>query len=129
MLIFGAILIFFGLLLSFTIIGAVIGIPLMILGMIFVGVGYSGRRRMIITNVVQVANAPQAMPMQQPAFAPAQQAQAMPLVQQSVPIPVAIPQPSLIERTGPNCPACASANDPGSRFCNNCGTSLSAARS
>jgi hypothetical protein len=60
MRILGAILIVVGFLFCLSIVGAVIGIPLMIIGLIFVVVG--GRRKTIITNVVTVSNAPHARP-------------------------------------------------------------------
>lgn len=59
----GAIFIVLGLLLSLSFFGAVIGIPLILIGIVMVIVG--GRRKTIITNVVQVSNngpAPQRAP-------------------------------------------------------------------
>lgn len=53
--IFGLILIFIGFLLSLTIFGAVIGIPLMIVGAILCGLGRF-RSRVVIKNVVNVTN-------------------------------------------------------------------------
>jgi len=52
----GGILVLIGLLFCFSIIGAFIGIPMMIVGGILCAVG--GRRKTVITNVVQVSNAP-----------------------------------------------------------------------
>jgi hypothetical protein len=56
MRILGVILIFVGLLACLTIVGAFVGIPLMIVGAILLVVG--GRRKTIITNVINVANTP-----------------------------------------------------------------------
>ncbi len=56
--IIGGTLVLFGLLLCFSIIGAFIGIPMMIVGAILCAVG--GRRKTVITNVVQVSNIPGA---------------------------------------------------------------------
>lgn len=53
----GLILQFIGLLFCFTIIGAVIGIPLIIIGGILFIVGLFGRRKTVITNVVTVQHA------------------------------------------------------------------------
>jgi hypothetical protein len=59
MAIIGGILIFLGLLFSLTIIGAFIGIPMMIVGAVMVAVGKFGwRRAPTITNVVQVSHLP-----------------------------------------------------------------------
>jgi hypothetical protein len=50
----GAIFIVLGLLLSLSLFGAVVGIPLILIGIVMAIVG--GRRKTIITNVVQVSN-------------------------------------------------------------------------
>jgi hypothetical protein len=50
----GAIFIVLGLLLCLSLFGAVVGIPLILIGIVMVIVG--GRRKTIITNVVQVSN-------------------------------------------------------------------------
>lgn len=55
MRILGTILILVGLLLCFTLVGAIFGIPMMIAGCILVGVG--GRRKVVINNTVTVSNA------------------------------------------------------------------------
>jgi hypothetical protein len=57
MAIFGAILIVVGLFFCLTIVGAVFGIPMILIGIICVVVGMM-RRRTVITNVVQVSNVP-----------------------------------------------------------------------
>lgn len=54
--IIGGMLVLLGLLFCFTIIGAFIGIPMMLVGAILLAIG--GRRKTVITNVVQVTNAP-----------------------------------------------------------------------
>jgi uncharacterized protein DUF5362 len=56
MRIIGVIFIFVGLLLCLTIFGAVAGIPLIIIGAVLVLAG--GRRKTVITNVINVANTP-----------------------------------------------------------------------
>lgn len=53
MRVLGAILIVLGILFSLSIFGAVIGIPMIFIGLILVAVG--GRRKTVITNVVQVS--------------------------------------------------------------------------
>ena len=50
----GVFLIIFGFLISLSIVGAFVGIPMMIIGFVMVIMG--GRRKTIITNVVQVSN-------------------------------------------------------------------------
>jgi hypothetical protein len=50
----GAILFIFGLLISLSIVGAVFGVPMMFVGALMMVFG--GRRKTIITNVVQVSN-------------------------------------------------------------------------
>ena len=54
MRILGAFLIILGLLLCLSIVGAVVGIPMIFIGLIVIVVG--GRRKTVITNVVQVSN-------------------------------------------------------------------------
>ena len=54
MRIVGAIFILLGFLISLSIIGAVIGIPMMFIGLVMVIFG--GRRKTVITNVIQVSN-------------------------------------------------------------------------
>ena len=51
----GVILIILGFLFSLSIVGAIIGIPLMLIG--FVMVVFGGGRKTVVTNVVQVSNA------------------------------------------------------------------------
>jgi len=55
MRILGAILIVLGLLLCLTVIGILVGIPLMLIGAVLVAVG--GRRKVVIHNTVSVSNA------------------------------------------------------------------------
>ena len=62
MLIFGGILSMLGFLLCLTIIGAVIGIPLIVIGSIFMMMGLFGRRKTIITNIVTVQHGPAPPP-------------------------------------------------------------------
>jgi len=57
--IFGVILMFVGLLLCLTIFGAVIGVPMMIVGFGMIVVSLVGRRKTVITNVVHVSNGAQ----------------------------------------------------------------------
>lgn len=53
----GGILIILGFLISLSIVGAIVGIPMMLIGFVMVAVG--GHRKTVITNVVQVShNAP-----------------------------------------------------------------------
>jgi hypothetical protein len=131
MIIFGAILMFVGFVLCLTIIGAFLGVPIMILGMIFFVAGFLGRRKTIITNVVQVTNAPSPPAPLSPARAPefAQPSLGLSSAPQFAP---SNSQAPLLERSGlrvPSaaqiCSSCNSQNDSGSRFCNNCGTPLS----
>ena len=49
----GVLLIILGLLMSLSIVGAIVGVPLMLIGFVMVIVG---RRKTIITNVVNVSN-------------------------------------------------------------------------
>jgi hypothetical protein len=64
MRIFGIILILIGLLICLTIVGIPIGLGFMLIGAICAAFG--GRRRTIITNVVQVSNTPGAQQAQVP---------------------------------------------------------------
>ena len=54
MRIVGIILVIFGLLISLSIVGAIIGGPMVLIGLVMIMAG--GRRKTIITNVVQVSN-------------------------------------------------------------------------
>jgi len=54
--IFGVIFMFVGLLLCLTIFGAVIGVPMMIVGFGMIVASLVGRRKTVITNVVHVSN-------------------------------------------------------------------------
>lgn len=54
MRVLGAILLVLGFLLSLSIVGAIVGIPMMLIGLVCLVVG--GRRKTVITNVVQVSN-------------------------------------------------------------------------
>ena len=60
MRVFGIVLIILGFLISLSIVGAIIGIPMMIIGLICGLAG--GRRRTVITNVVQVTHGAVAVP-------------------------------------------------------------------
>ena len=62
MMIFGGILLVLVVLLCLTVIGSVIGIPLILIGGIFMSIGIFSRRKTVITNVVQVSSAPQVVP-------------------------------------------------------------------
>jgi membrane protease subunit (stomatin/prohibitin family) len=108
----GAVLMFVGFLFCLTLIGAVIGIPFMIVGAIMMGFGLFGRKNQTITNVVQVSG----FPGQQPANVAAV----------GVPESAAFvrpPSPASLS----NCGACSTPNDAASKFCRNCGTALAAA--
>lgn len=100
MRIFGGILFVLGFLISLSIVGAIFGIPLMIIGVICMVVG--SHRRTVITNVVQVSNVvPQqaqdeAPPMPEPRAIPVQTAipQLQPMqnrLQNLAPLPSAAP--------------------------------------
>lgn len=124
MLIFGAILFVLGVLFCMTIIGAVIGLPLMFIGGFFMSIGMFTRRRTVITNIVQVAAAPQPAPIfHQPI------PQAIPAFVPQAPIPTAAPaSASLVhDAQTKNCAACASQNNADNRFCTECGAALPAA--
>jgi predicted membrane protein len=56
MIIFGFILWLFGVLLCFTVIGAVIGIPLILIGAGMMVFGFIGRRKTVIKNVITIQN-------------------------------------------------------------------------
>ena len=60
MRIVGIVFIVLGFLISLSIVGAVFGIPMMLLGAVFAGVG--GRRKVVINNTVTVANTSPAEP-------------------------------------------------------------------
>lgn len=62
MIIFGILLQLIGFLLCFTIIGAVLGIPLIFIGGFMIIFGFFGRRKTIIQNVVTVQNTTPATP-------------------------------------------------------------------
>jgi hypothetical protein len=67
--IFGAILFILGFLISLSIIGAIIGVPLMGVGVLLMILG-GGRRKVVINNVVSVNGPPAALPVElQPAAA------------------------------------------------------------
>jgi hypothetical protein len=66
MIIFGFFLQFVGFLLCLTVIGAVIGVPLILIGGIVVVFGFFGRRKTVIQNVVTVQNAAPAAPERAP---------------------------------------------------------------
>lgn len=117
---FGCMLAGFGFLLCLTIFGAVIGIPLMFLGFIFMAIGFALRRRKtVITNVVQVSNAPQPVP-------------AYPTPQYAAPVArdgekSSVASRVLYSRSAEKpCPQCRAANDDASKFCRECGSRLDA---
>lgn len=112
MLFIGVFFMFIGFLLSLTIIGAVIGIPIMIFGSFFIIAGVFRRRKTVITNVIQVTNAPQ-MP------APAPEPQRAPQPVRYVETPAT---PKAIEASQKACASCNTDNVADSRFCINCGT-------
>ncbi|HET8942660.1 MAG TPA: hypothetical protein VFN13_11815 [Rudaea sp.] len=65
MIIFGLILQFIGVLFCLTIIGALIGVPLIFIGGLMALFGFLGRRKTVIQNIVTVQNAapvPEATP-------------------------------------------------------------------
>ena len=110
----GAVLMFMGLLFSLTIIGAIIGVPMMIGGAIMMGVGVFGRRKTMITNVVQVSNVPGAHPGNAVSLGT--------IATGTVPVSTPTPSPALT-----NCAACTTANESTGKFCKNCGAALAAA--
>jgi Family of unknown function (DUF5362) len=67
MRVLGAILIVIGLICCLTIIGAIFGIPMILIGIVLVALG--GRRKTVINNVVTVSNSPHlgSAPLQDPA--------------------------------------------------------------
>jgi hypothetical protein len=121
MVIFGVLLILFGFLCCLTIVGAILGIPLMLVGVVCVAVG--GRRRTVIQNVVHVTNAPDYRPAQ-PSMAPPSPA-VMPQTLAPQVLAEASRRPMLQNAANTEqCPSCNAPNDPGGRFCNNCGIRL-----
>jgi hypothetical protein len=71
MRIFGALLFILGFLISLSIVGAIVGVPMMMLGVICMIFGGRGRKT-VINNVVSVNSPPAALPSEmQPAFADA----------------------------------------------------------
>ena len=124
MLILGFIFMFIGWLLSLTIIGALLGIPLMILGSLFAFIGFImllTRRRTVITNVVQVTNAPQA-PMLDATSRPRPPADYV----ERRPVP-SNAMPRVIDAVAGDektCVSCNTNNTTDSRFCTNCGAAL-----
>lgn len=66
MIIFGFFLQFVGFLLCLTVIGAIVGVPLILIGGIVVVFGFFGRRKTVIQNVVTVQNAVPAAPERAP---------------------------------------------------------------
>jgi hypothetical protein len=60
MRVIGAIFLMIGFLLSLTILGAFIGVPMMLVGALLVAFG--GRRKTVITNVVTVQGVPGPLP-------------------------------------------------------------------
>lgn len=103
--IFGSIICFIGLLFCLTIIGAVLGIPMMIVGSIMVVISFFGRQKTTITNVVQVASGPYP---ETPT----------PSIQPAVHVPQQI-------STAKFCAECGAAvGEVGSSFCAQCGTKL-----
>lgn len=108
----GAVLMFVGFLFCLTLIGAVIGIPFMIVGAIMMGFGFFGRKNQTITNVVQVSGIPGQQPANMASFGAPEGAT-------FVPRPTAAPQQS--------CSSCATVNEAASKFCRNCGSALAPA--
>jgi len=71
MRIVGGLLFIFGFLISLSVVGAFIGVPMMMLGIICIIFG-GGRRKVVINNVVSVNSQPAALPEDmQPTFADA----------------------------------------------------------
>lgn len=121
MLIFGAILFILGLLFCLTIIGAVVGFPLMFFGGIFMSIGMFTRRRTVITNVVQVATPQPAPILHQPIL------QYAPVPVPQAPVPAApAPAPLTHDAETKSCTSCAAQNSADNRFCTECGAALPA---
>jgi hypothetical protein len=59
MRVLGVIFVLAGFLISLTIVGAIIGIPMMLVGALFIA---AGGRRPVITNVITVQQGPQSHP-------------------------------------------------------------------
>lgn len=124
--IFGFIITMLGLLFTLTIIGAVLGIPMMIVGSIMVAVSFFGSRKTTITNVIHVASGPYPgtptppSPLAHPV--PEQRAIATKPARPSLEPATRVPQQVA---TGEFCSECGAAVvDVGSAFCANCGNKL-----
>ena len=129
MLIFGGVLVLLGFLLCLTIIGSIIGVPLIMLGSIFMFIGLLGRRKTVITNVIQVSNTVPAAPLSPPPLrqaipAPAQYTAPVSLAPVSV---AAAATPLIQDAQTKHCAACSSRNLSDNRFCTECGAALSMA--
>lgn len=114
----GVILLIIGFLFSVTIIGAFIGVPMMMIGGILLIVGAFGRRRTIITNVVQVSTPAPVQPQSAP-YSPNYNVSA-------VSPAIANAPPPALAAAARHCTSCNAPNDPNGRFCNNCGSALAA---
>jgi len=66
MIIFGFFLQFIGFLFCLTVIGAIVGVPLILIGGVVVVFGFFGRRKTVIQNVVTVQNVAPAAPERAP---------------------------------------------------------------
>jgi hypothetical protein len=105
--VFGFIILIIGLLFCLTIIGAVLGIPMMIVGSIMVAISFFGRQKTTITNVVQVAGGSY----QEAPTPPTHPVQSATRASQQV-------------STGKFCSECGAAVKEESAFCEQCGVKL-----
>jgi len=120
--IFGLILFMIGLLFTFTIIGAFIGIPMMIAGSIMAGVSlFVGGSKTQITNVIHVTGG-QSPGTPNPASMPPQSVLVGEPVRPSMELPRQSAQQLSLARFCSNCGTAVA--DAGSAFCAHCGSKL-----
>lgn len=120
--ILGFIIATLGFLFTITILGAVIGIPMMIVGTIMVlGTFLFGSRKTTITNVINVAGAPYQGAAPQPPY-PAQAVGAMDTARPPIEHQRQVAQPLLAAKFCGNCGAAIT--DAESAFCGQCGNKL-----
>jgi hypothetical protein len=112
MRIMGLIIFLLGLVFTLTIIGAPLGIPMMIVGPILVGISFFGGSKTTVTNVVHVHSAPSETPQ-----APSR-AQPVNFNEPATQVPQLV-------STAKFCSGCGAAvADVGSAFCAECGVKL-----